>query len=100
MYSLEYLPSALKDMAEIAHYIGIELSNPIAADDLANLLVDACGKLKDFPYSHPVYVPIKPLEHEYRRMLVQNYFVFYWVDEGCRLITIARVIYAKREKFL
>jgi plasmid stabilization system protein ParE len=29
-------------------------------------------------------------------LLVKNYFVFYWVDENEKTVTIARVIYARR----
>ena len=100
MYDLEYLPSAMADITSIVQYISIELGNPIAAERLAEQLIAAGEKLKKFPYSNPVYVPIRPLEHEFRKLLVQNYFMFYWVNEEKRLITIARVIYAKRDKFI
>ena len=78
MYKLEYLPVARKDMLEIVRYISGELQNPDAADRLAVELVDA-------------------LKHEYRKILVQNYLMFYWVDEEKKLVTVARVVYAKRD---
>lgn len=49
------------------------------------------------PYKHGVYFPLRPLKHEYRKLLVDNYVMFYYVDESKKLITIARVIYAKRD---
>ena len=36
MYKLEYLPSALRDMTEIARYISAELKSPAAAEKLAH----------------------------------------------------------------
>ena len=78
MYKLEYLPVARKDMLEIVRYISRELQNPDAADRLAVEL-------------------IRPLKHEYRKILVQNYLMFYWVDEEKKLVTVARVVYAKRD---
>ena len=71
MYKIEYLPSALDDLKEIIGYIAHTLQNQKAAENL--LLI-----------------------HEYRKLLVKNYFIFYWVDEKEKTITIARVIYARR----
>ena len=97
MYSLEYLPQAMQDMTDIARYIGIELSNPTAAEKLAEELVEAGEKLVDFPYKNRVYQPIRPLKCEYRGQVVQNYILFYSVDEVQKMVTIARVIYARRD---
>lgn len=97
MYKLEYLPSARRDMIEIVRYISKDLDNPAAADELAVALIEAAERLTDFPYSCPVYMPIKSLKHEYRKLLVKNYLMFYWVDEAKKIITIARVIYARRD---
>ena len=97
MYRLEYLPIARQDMIEIVRHIGKELQNPMAADQLATELIEAGDSILGFPYANPAYMPIRPLKHEYRKLLVQNYFMFYWVDEEKRLITVARVVYAKRD---
>lgn len=97
MYKLEYLPVARKDMLEIVRYISGELQNPDAADRLAVELVDAAENVLTFPYANPAYRPIRPLKHEYRKILVQNYLILYWVDEEKKLVTVARVVYAKRD---
>ena len=90
MYTIEYLPIAKSDMVDIAKYIGVKLENPEAAERLAE-------KLTDMPYKCPVHIPVKPLRHEYRKLIVQNYIMFYWVDEDKKLITIARVVYSGRD---
>ena len=77
MYKLEYLPSALRDMTEIARYISAELKSPAAAEKLAEELIEAAERTAAFPYANPVYVPIRQLKREYRKR--------------------ARVIYARRE---
>jgi len=97
LYNLEYLPVALQDMVAIVRYISRELGNPAAADRLATELINAGDSIPKFPYMNPPYTPIRPLKHEYRKILVQNYFIFYWVDEEKKLITIARVVYAKSD---
>ncbi len=83
-------------MVEIVQYISKELQNPEAATRLAMNLTEAAESLLTFPYSTPVYQPIRSVKHEYRKILVQNYLIFYWIDEEKKLVTIARVIYAKR----
>ena len=76
MYSLEFMPSAKQDMAEIARYISRDLSNPTAAEKLAVEMINAANKLTDFPYKNRVYRPVKPLRQEYRDQIVQNYIMF------------------------
>ena len=97
MYSLVYLPAARQDMVDIARYISKSLHNPAAAARLAVELIEAGNSIPAFPYANPAYIPIRPLKHEYRKLPVHNYLMFYWVDEEKKLVTIARVIYAKRD---
>ena len=97
LYKLEYLPVALKDMLEIVEYISNKLQNPQAAKHLAEEFVKAAEGILEFPYARPVYQSIRPLKHEFRKIKVQNYLMFYWVDEERKLVTIARVVYAKRK---
>jgi plasmid stabilization system protein ParE len=97
MYKLEYLPIARQDMIDIAQYISRELLNPLAAEKLAKEMIESADKLRDFPYANRVYNPIRPLEYEYRRLIVENYLMFYYIDEESKTITIARVIYAGRD---
>lgn len=97
MYNLEYLPIARQDLIEIVTYISQDLQNPAAANRLAEEIVQAAEKLQLFPYAWPVYLPIRPLQWEYRKLLVQNFLLFYRVDEENKLVTVARVLYARSE---
>ena len=96
MYNVEYLPSAVQDMVEIVLYITRELNNPTAAERIAERLAEAGGSLREFPYAQPAYTPLRPLKHEYRKLLVENYMMLYWVSETEKHVTIARVTYARR----
>lgn len=97
MYKLEFLASARRDMEEAVEYIGVKLGNVHAADRLAEEMIKAAEKLRDMPYKCSVYISPRPLKHEYRKLLVNNYIMFYSVDEDQKLITVTRVIYAKRD---
>jgi len=94
MYSLSFLPVALDDMTEIVRYIAKDLSNPKAADRLADEFIDKAEGLKEFPFRNPAYRPIKPLKHEYRTQAVKNYVMFYFAAEN--QVNIARIVYARR----
>lgn len=96
MYRLEYLPAARDDMVEIVQYISQTLKNPAAARRLAAALIEAGDNIMEFPYANPIYMSIRPLKQDYRKLLVQNYAMFYWIDEQSKVITIARVVYARR----
>ena len=97
MYNLEFLPIAKNDMLEIIKYISDELKNPVAAQNLAEEFVSSAERICEFPYTNNVYIPIKPLEFEYRRIIVNHYLMFYTVDESAKTVTIMRVIYARRD---
>ena len=64
---------------------------------MAMELIEAGDSIPAFPYANPAHIPIRPLKHEYRKLRVQNYLMLYWVDEESKMVTVARVIYAKRQ---
>ena len=97
MYTIEYLPIARRDMVDIAKYIGVKLANPDAAERLAEKMAESAEDLANMPYKCPMYIPVKPLKHEYRKLIVHNYIMFYWIDEDKKLVTIARVVYSGRD---
>jgi len=69
----------------------------MAAKRLAVELAEAGDSLLEFPYANPAYIPLTPKKHEYRKLLVHDYFMIYWVNEPEKIVTVARVIYAKRD---
>ena len=83
MYRLEYLPVAQKDMIEIVKYISEELQNPDAANHLATELIHAAESVITFPYAPPVYQPLRPLRHEYRKILVKNFTNIFFIIIIC-----------------
>ncbi len=97
MYRLDILPVGRHDMIEIVMYISNELNNPDAATQLAIKLTEAADSIPAFPYANPAYMSIKPLMHEYRKLRVDNFILFYWVDEDNQTVTVARVVYARRD---
>ena len=97
MYRLSYLPVANRDITDIVNYIAETLAAPQAALELLEALDESITGLKDFPYACRVYQTVKQLEREYRILTVNNYAVFYTVNESDKVVEIYRVIYAKRD---
>ena len=97
-YRLEYLPLARQDMVDIVRYISRELQNPAVARRTANALIETAARIAAFPYANPVHVPLRPLQQEYRKALSGNYYMFYHVDEARALVTVDRVLYARRSE--
>ena len=67
------------------------------AENLAEDFIVVAEGLVDFPYINPIHYCDRPLKQEYRKLLIKNYIMFYWVDEKTKKITIARVLYFKRD---
>lgn len=97
MYKIEYLPIAQEDIINNVRYVSKELANPISAEHITMEIINSINRLADTPYMYSVYYPVKPLKYEYRNLIVKNYIVLYWVNEVQKIVTIARVIYAKRD---
>lgn len=97
-YNLTYTETAKRNIIEIAVYISHELNAPESARKLIAKLMQAAADITAFPYAHSIHqMPQneEPLKHEYRKILVDNYFVFYYVDETQSLVVVAAVIYAR-----
>ncbi|MBQ3537798.1 MAG: type II toxin-antitoxin system RelE/ParE family toxin [Clostridia bacterium] len=97
MYNVQYLPIAQNDLLGIAQYISSELGNAEAAIRLTENIIRKTDVLGEFPYSCPVYVPIRQTKNEYRKLRVDNYLVFYSVNEKEKTVTVMRIIYARRD---
>lgn len=87
-------PLAVQDLEQIFEYISIDLGNPTAGLKQINDFQMALDKVCEFPESCPVvkneYVKDKTL----RKLVVNNYIVFYRIRDN--EIQVVRVIYGMR----
>lgn len=97
MYKVEFLPIAKQDLKDTAFYIRDELNNPSAAVKIVEDIIEASERLRDFPYANPVHTTIRPLKNEYRKVVVNNYLLFYSVSESEKTVTIYRIVYGRRD---
>lgn len=95
-YDIEVLEKADEDMRRLGRYISEELQSPMAAERITDKLWDEIERLAKNPYVYQVYIPLSSLKREYRKILVENYYVFYYINEEEKKITVSRVVYARR----
>lgn len=94
MHRLVYRRRTSADINAIIRYYETEKKNFLFAVKLADELEEAIKSLRRFPYINPVHISGIRLKHEYRKLLVRNYLVFYWIQEESKTVIIYRVLYA------
>ena len=83
-------------MDDIIDYICIELHNPQAAEKFYNNIKDMLERLRYNPYLFPLHHD-KRLEVEgFHYTMIGNYILFYEIDDDKKVVSIARVIYGRR----
>lgn len=95
MYSIRYVPIALDDLEQMLDYIGGYLKNPDAAKDMLDHIDRAILHLREYPYSHPLYMMPLRQGTEFRCVPVKNYLVLYTVIEPQHIVEVRRMLYGK-----
>lgn len=94
-YKLRYLPVFADDLQEAADYITIVLNNPTAAERLIDDTEQVILKRLESPEAFSPYVSKKNRQHQYYRINIRNYSVFYVVIDD--VMEVRRFIYSKRD---
>ena len=84
MYKIAYQEAALHDLKEIMH------------NEPTEEIIQAADSLQEMPCRCPFYLPLRPLQKEYRRLFVQRWYLYYWIDEEKKTVMISRVIHGRR----
>ena len=96
-YDLEYLPIAKKDLRNAAMYIAHDLQAPMAAANLMRKIRKKADALRKTPYMYREYYGEPDSETAYRAMPVNNYLVFYVVNEDNTTVEVHRVLYVRMD---
>ena len=91
-YKVEITKEALSDMETIYEYIANKLSAPEYAIGQYSRIANAILKLSNFPEKYRVMKSEPEKHREMRRMVVDNYSVFY-IIRGDRVI-VTNVLYS------
>lgn len=95
MYKLKVLPSVKKEITKIRDYIADDLSNIPASINLMEDIQKAFTYIKDNPNAFSHFNYEKKLKHEYRKKIVNNYIILYWIDEAKELVTVSFIFHTK-----
>ena len=90
IYSVNISAQADRDIRAIYEYIALTLMSPENANAQLSRLEDRINKLDNLPKRFPKY------KNEIRFMPVDNYLVFYTVEDVSKNVSILRVMYGKR----
>jgi len=92
-YSLKFTPKAYDDLDEIYNYISTKLFSEIAAQSLMDKIESKIMRLAEFPFLCG-FVLDEPLKNRgYRKLIVENYIVFYLLNEIEKHVVIMRILY-------
>lgn len=84
------------ELNEIVQYIGVELGNQQAATNFVMKLENKIDYIRTFPEGgSPVYNEFMQIENV-RKIVVNNYIVYYYPDIENKMIYILSIVYAKR----
>ena len=97
MYKIEFLPIPKEDIDHIIYHISHHLKNISASKKLRSLFMNSLDYILQFPYGNPVYQTTGTLKNEYRSYRVENFLMFYHINEDEKIITIVRVLYQKMD---
>ena len=95
-YSIIYSPQAFLDLTELYKYIRFNLQVPKTAEKQVNHIRKAIHSLDTMPMRYPLVVWEPWRSKSIRRVSVNNYTVFYQVDENKMTVTIIRIFYSGR----
>lgn len=95
IYQLKYLPIFEQDLIEAVGYITNVLKNPYAAERLLEDMEKAIHERLQNPLSFEPYRSAKKRKHDYYRIYIRNYTVYYLVIDD--IMEIRRLLYGSRD---
>lgn len=96
IYSVEITPEAEEDIDDIFRYIAYELRNEQAAYRQVNAIYDDIESLDEMPYRYALWRNEPWKSRGVRSMEVDNYRVFYLIEDVLARVVVLRVFYAGR----
>ena len=96
-YSVFMTHTATEDLKGIASYVANELKEPSIAKKLVQTIKEAVMSLDQMPTRYSLLRDASLAFQGIRRLMVDNYMVFYIVAEEEAKVTIVRILYVRRD---
>lgn len=95
-YFYSFTDRAEQDLDGIMHYIAVELSNSAAADKLFSKIFESIDAIRAFPDSGLLVENEFLADKTVRRVLADNYIIYYKLSEEKKSVYVLRIVYGKR----
>ncbi len=92
-YTVKIIPQAKEQMSEIFRYIAKTLLEPDAVLKLLSKIKNAVLSLETMPNRIALTEEEPWHSRSIHKMPVQNFFVYFWVDESKKEVHVTAVIY-------
>lgn len=96
-YKVVFEPRAVNDLNEIVKYISYTLKEPEIAKRIYNSIKKHLLSLESMPYCHKLLDDELFRNMEIRKIPVENYTAFYFVNEKSKSVHIFRILHNRRE---
>ena len=96
-YRVDVSEPAENDLRDIVRYIASQLSAPVSALHMMELLEEAMAGLSDMPQRCPLVADERLSQMGYRKLTVKNYVVFFFIDEKNKVVDVERILYGRRD---
>lgn len=93
-YSIRMSTKAKKDYKTIIRYIKSDLHEPRIAEKYAILIKDRINSLKYYPQKFEVVSSLIIGKDNIRKLIINNYIVFYRIKEEHKEVHILRIVYS------
>jgi len=98
-YRVDVSEPAEDDLKNIVRYIAAQLSAPLSALNMMELLEKAMVELSDIPQRCSLVTDERLSQMGYRKLVVRNYVVFFSIDEKNKVVDVERILYGRRDWF-
>lgn len=102
VFEVIFTPQAEEQLEGIAHHIAVDLCNRIAAEEFVDNIIEQSLKLSLNPEKYRLIDEEPWGSRGVRKIKVDNYYAYFWIDIENATVWIIGVVFAKRDqkKFL
>lgn len=96
-YKVDISEPAEKDLRDLIRYLSAQLSAPLTAMKMMDIIEEAIAGLAEMPQRYPLVADERLASMGYRKLVVKNYIVFFTIDEQLKTVDIERNLYSRRD---
>ncbi len=97
-YKVKLTNYAIEQMTTIVSYISHTLLSPDNARSWAAYVKKGISTLDYMPTRHPLLQEEPWRSEGIRKLVIKNFYVYYWIDESQQIVWVIGIIYGKREQ--